>query len=125
MSDNTNDIAEDFSQHVLLYAKGHYGRSGDIIRDLKVLLEKYAMIGDPSDNDVKHLLVSAYIDYGCKKEHIQKEALLDIIGWKWPGYPFLTRTPEQVMIGQLAIAEGKFVNLSKKFPDIHFGKITC
>ena len=117
-----NGPAEGFDQHVILYAKGWYKRSGNIKADLKALLMKYSGSGrgDIPDHDVMQMLVDAFVMYACDNTYNSSEAIMEMLGLKWSkAFARFNRTPEQVMIGSLSIIDGGFVDMGQKF-DISF-----
>ena len=109
------EVPDTFDHHILLYAKNWYKKSGNIIEDLRILLAKYS--GTDVDfitpNLVRECLVSCFNDYApC---YNKDRALLEMLKWGWTGQ-ISSRTPEEVMLGSLSIAEGKYVDPTKLMP---------
>jgi len=113
--------AKGFAQHIILYAKGWYGRSGNILQDIAELLKVYAGLSEPSIRDAKEVLCSAFAEYGRDNYYDMFEAVYEITGWKWESFPPVKRTPEQVMIGKLSIIDGEYVDTSEKL-NVDFSK---
>jgi hypothetical protein len=114
MKPNEEKVPQTFDHHILLYAKGWYNKSGNILEDLKILLSNYAKI-DASTGDVKECLANCFAKY-CP-ESDRGRAIQEMIGWSWYSlYPSIKRTPEQIMIGTLSIADGKYVDPTKLQP---------
>lgn len=109
------EIPNSFDHHILLYAKNWYKESGNIIEDLKVLLAKYAGLDLEyiTDRDIRECLANCFAKY-CP-ECDRGRAIQEMLGWSWANFR-VTRTPEQIMIGLLAIAEGKYVDPTKLLP---------
>lgn len=120
-----NDItSHSFSQQILLYAKNWYGKSGNIIEDLKILFTEWSDIPTEfiTDRDIHTLLVDAFVEYVSLKPFDHKEALQEMLGWRWgrSNSALSDRKPEEVMIGKLSVVDGKYVNKSLIRPDIQF-----
>lgn len=125
------DVRHSVTGHIILYAKGWYGRSGNILVDLQRLVEEVCAL-PKSDNtsNGKECLSRSFatcLPYMCEYDIF--ESIYEMIGWKWEGWnPMLTRTPEQVMIGKLAILSTEYILFCDGKPDdeiladIHFGK---
>ena len=109
------EIPQNFDHHILLYAKHWYKKSNNIIRDLRVLLAEYSgsYYKHITEDDVREALANCFAKYGL--EHERGRAIQEMLGWGWCN-PIFNRTPEQVMIGQLAIAKGKYVDPSELLP---------
>ena len=106
---NSKEIPNNFGHHILLYAKGWYARSGDVLADLRTLLTEYSGT-DPeyiSDSNIRELLCECYLKYA---KHSGRE-LMDMLGWGWI---VIKRTPESIMLSGLSIADGKYVDPTKK-----------
>ena len=116
--------AQGFSQHIVLYAKGWYKSSHkDIIGDLKKLLSVYSNtdLQYISDHDAWEFLCRTFSECVTNKHEIY-DALFEITGRKWAGFEHLSRKPEEVMIGKIAISEGHFVDPESKL-NFTFGEI--
>ena len=107
--------ADGFANQIIIYSKHWYGRTGNVIDDLKRLFAEYT--GNPIDHisecDMWQILTATFEEFVplCARQ----EALFDMLGKKWIGYAeYLTRTPEQIMVGNLAISNGECVDMSKK-----------
>lgn len=113
----TKEIPDTFDHHILLYAKGWYKKSGNIIEDLKKLLSKYAGLYPDHiyEGEIKRCLVDCFAKY-CP-DYERGEAIQEMLGWKWGNNGVVKdRKPEEVMIGKLSIAEGKYVDPTKLLP---------
>ena len=111
------EIPQSFDHHILLYSKNWYKKSGDVIADLRILLAEYAglTIELVSEISIKECLADCWTKY-CP-EFEKGKALQEMLGWTWHHYhPSWNRTPERIMIGTLANAEGKYVDPSKLLP---------
>jgi len=105
-------VPEDFAHHVILYSKGHYGRSGNPIADLKAMLSVYAGIGIEhiSDRDIYDHIADAFAECVHNRYYI-KEAIMEMIGKKWaPPFDRFNGTPEGAMLGKLSIVDGCYVD---------------
>lgn len=108
-----------FENQIILYAKGWYKKSDDVMDDLKTLLSEY--IGqEASLNDVKSILCTCFGKY-CP-EHDRGEAIAEMLGWSWRSAFFEGRTPEQVMVGKLAIADGLYVDTDELLPVLEYSE---
>jgi hypothetical protein len=121
LKDNKNKLADGFSMHVILYAKGWYGNSGNILLDIAKLLMVWSHSPEPSIRDAKEILCRTYAEYGSKNHFDLFEGIYEITGWKWEGFSIPQRKPEEVMIGKLSCLDGYLVDPKQKL-DIHFGK---
>jgi hypothetical protein len=104
------------TNQILLYAKGWYGKSGDIISDIRQIVSKYCMleIQHIPEGDVWELLASTFAEC-VKNEHDVKEAIIDMLGKKWLGFNInFNRKPEDIIIGKLSIVHGEWVNKDEK-----------
>ena len=112
--DDVDQDTEDFTAHIVLYAKGHYGHSGDIIEDLKTLLCEYAGLDRASTSDVWQLLCEAFSRYVTKEFDIA-EGLMEMLGKKRIGFnERLNRKPEEIIIGKLSVIDGCHCHTSIK-----------
>jgi hypothetical protein len=116
MSTQATKPATGVDNQIILYAKHWYGRSDNIINDLKEVICKCCWLDSVSDRDVMELLSRTFSVY-CT-EHDRSEGLFEMLGWKWKGFSEnLQRTPEQVMIGKLSIVKGEYVNKAEMMDD--------
>lgn len=115
LKESKSKVAEGFSQHIILYAKGWYGKGEHILKDLSILLMMYSNSPSPSIGDAKEMLCRTYAEYGSKNSFDLFEAIYEIAGWKWENWSKIgNRAPEQVMIGKLSIIDGEYVDPSQK-----------
>ena len=117
-------IAEDFTQQVLLYSKGWYGRNhvkDHIINDLKTLLASYASIEIEyiSDRDIWEYLTKAYAS--CVSDINMPDSLMEMLGKKWyQDSGIAIRKPEEVIIGALSVAKGELADVTQIIKGIRF-----
>jgi len=112
MNTIVKEVPQTFDHHILLYAKNWYKRSGDILKDLKILLEEYT--GNlMSDSDVRECLCNCYSQYAPMFD--RGRDLQAMLKWGWY-FQMCNRTPEEIMIGSLSIAEGKYVDPTQLLP---------
>jgi len=107
--------ADGFANQIIIYSKHWYGRTGNVIDDLKRLFAEYT--GNPidhiSERDIWEILTATFEEFVPLPA--RQEALFDMLGKKWIGWAeCLNRTPEQIMIGKLTICKGEYVDMSKK-----------
>ena len=109
------EIPQNFYHQILLYAKNWYKRSDNIIEDLKVLLSEYGMIPLEciSDHDIYEALAGCFAEYCPPYE--MREAIQKLAGWHW-WKPQNELKPEEVMLGKLSIAKGKYVDPTQLLP---------
>lgn len=115
--------AQGFSKHIILYAKGWYGKSENgIISDIKQLLAAYARIDQVSDHDVWEMLCRAAAKYLPEfSEQSRHEYLMDMLGKKWTGFnEQLNRKPEEVIIGMLSVTDGEVIDPCGLLPVVLF-----
>ena len=115
MSIIVKEVPRTFDHHILLYAKNWYKRSENIVADLRVLLCEYSALYPEhvSDNDIRRLLCGCWNEYAPWFN--KDEQLQEMLGWSWYNN-FRQRTPEEIMIGSLSIAEGKYVDPTELLP---------
>jgi len=104
------------TNQILLYSKGWYGKSGNIIEDIRTLVSKYCGL-EPryvSERDIFDLLASTFSE--CVHNEFEiTEAIMEMTGKKWLGFNLnLNRKPEEVLVGKISIVDGGFVDMSKK-----------
>jgi len=111
--------ASGLENHVILYAKGHYGNSGNIIEDLREIISTYAWIEleHVSEKDVKKIIISAFERF--VREHDKIQALER--GLSLEPIRILNMNIYESMLGKLSIILGKYCNLDKKL-DLRFDK---
>jgi hypothetical protein len=117
--------ADGVTNQLLLYAKHHYGKSNEacysaegMIKDIETIICKYCGIEDVLQRDIYDIVCRAFAECFVNKYQLG-EALLEIVGKKWDGNMIKNRHPIQVMIGNLAIADGEWVDMAEKM-DFHF-----
>ena len=96
-------MIKNFEDHVILYAKGWYGRSDrGIIPDLSDLLSWYSgtLIADISKNDVMEFLISTFVR--TTKPYHMIEAIKEILIPRFADTQ-LNRSPECILIGKISI----------------------
>lgn len=107
--------ANGFTKHIILYAKGWYGKSGrGVLVDLKDLLMHYASLVHCSDSLLWEALCRAVVEYLPEFNHQrQYEYLLDMLGNKWLGFnKQFTRKPEEIIVGMLSSTEGNVIDIT-------------
>jgi hypothetical protein len=111
------------AQQIILYAKHQYGSSGDEIADIRTLMSLYSGTEEHfiSDGSVREQIIDAFVNY-VSHPHYLKEAIVDALGWGFMAHLHQEHgaKPEHFFLSKLAIIKGKFVDLSKKFPNISF-----
>jgi hypothetical protein len=93
-----------FEDHVILYAKGWYGRSDNgIISDLSALLAAYSNIAPEhvSKNDVIEFIIHAFVR--TAKNIDLYEGIREILIPPFPADSPYHRNPEEVMLGKISI----------------------
>jgi len=118
-----NGPATGLSQQIILYAKHWYGSSGDTIADIKTLMSLYSGTdeGFISEGDIREHIVDTFVNY-VSNPHDLKEGIINALGWGFMAHlhqQYKTK-PEDFFLGKLAIIKGKYVDLSKKIPNISF-----
>jgi len=106
------------SNQILLYAKGWYGKSGNIIDDVRKVVSKYCSIEieHVSKRDVLELLASTFAEC-VKNEYRVREAIIEIAS-RHEGDDFIIkRTNEQIIIGKISVVDGSFVNKDEMMPN--------
>lgn len=103
-----------FGHHVILYAKGWYERSDNILNDLQSLLELYAGT-KVSQLDVKDILCQTFSEYCPSTERAR--AINEMLGWSYHHELNIKRTPEQIMIGLISICDGKYCDPTQCLPE--------
>jgi len=109
--------AKGIDNQIILYAKNWYGRSENIIEDIKTIISKECYIDHVTDYDVYQCLCNVFAEYATKNPVICSQTIMELIG----KYFINCRKPEQIIIGQLSIIDGEFVNMKEK-KDYKFGK---
>lgn len=107
--------ADGFANQVIIYSKHWYGRTDNIIDDLKRLLAEYTgnNIDIISEHDIWQILTATFEEF--VPLYARQEALFEMLGKKWAGFAeYLNRTPEQIMVGNLTICKGECADMSKK-----------
>lgn len=113
--------AEGFTKHIILYAKGWYGRSEDgIINDLRKLLMTSVRLDFVPDCLIWEALCHAAAEYLPEfNEQVRYHYVMDMLGKKWIGFnEQLNRKPEEVIIGMLSITDGDVIDVT----DVMAGK---
>jgi len=90
----------------VIYAKHWYGRSRNIVQDLRRVLATYSSIDLQfvHERDVLAILCGAVAK--IHNRHFIQEALIEMVGKKWEGFnDSFQRAPEQVMVGQLSVSD--------------------
>jgi hypothetical protein len=114
----------DLSKHFVLYAKYWYGRSGNIIEDLRRLLSVYAGLDLDmvTENDVYEVLCQTWAEC-VVHPRVRTEGVLEMIGKRAYG---INRKPEDIIIGGLSVSDPKDYGLepndTKELLDIRFGE---
>jgi hypothetical protein len=101
-------------QNIILYAKGWYGRSGNIIDDLcKILSELTAVTYEYySKADAMELLIHTFEEYVNENQRIDAMKHCFV----YPTNDLLHLEMEQAMIGKLSIVSGRYVDLKETIP---------
>ena len=108
-------MADGFGNQIIIYSKHWYGRSGDVIEDLRKMLAVYTGndIEHLSEGDIWQILTATFEEF--VPLWTRQDALFDMLGKKWAGWAdMLQRPPESIMVGCLAIIKGKYVDMSKQ-----------
>ena len=108
-----SEVPQHFGHQILLYAKHWYAKSDDgVMADLKTLLSEY--IGQEAiERDVREILANTFGEY-CPR-YLKGRAIQEMLGWGWLCHTN-PRKPEEVMIGALAVADGKYVDPTQLLP---------
>ena len=106
---DSTEIRHSFCAHVVLYAKGWYGETNNIIDDLRKLLSEYSML-EPQflpDNDIREFIVETFV--ATVRPHLQTRILTEAFGWSW--HPEnLRRSSEETLIGNISVCEGEWAH---------------
>lgn len=96
----------EFTDHVILYAKGWYGKSNNgIISDLSVLLSKYSNIEGEyiSKRDIMEFIISAFVKTTQSTPINISDALKEILIPLFPVDSKYFRSPESILIGKISV----------------------
>jgi hypothetical protein len=130
--DTRIDVMNSCTEHIILYAKHQYGKSGNVVEDLRLILGEVCNVPTECmrERDVHECLAAAWSELApVIGYHNLREGLLEMLGWKWPAGTGMERTPEEVMMGRLGqisprdvkFLEGKGVDESR-MASHRFGK---
>ena len=106
-------------KHIILYAKGWYGKSDKgIISDLSEIMVKVCALPLEciSKYDVIDVIIDTFSIY--VSESLRQEALREILSNRFQC--IMNRTPEEIMLGKISLVRGNYVDMSAKLPDIFF-----
>ena len=131
--DQRIDVMDSCTEHVILYAKNWYGKTGrknHVVEDLREILGLVTGMSTLNENhftkgDVRRCLVNAWAECSPVMSEMERStAMLQMLDWGWS----CDSTPEEVICGKLSIlspskvkfVEGKTVD-EKRMMDIRFG----
>ena len=125
MSDQPERPSE-FVNQFIIYAKHWYGHSGNILKDLQLIMWRLCGEGTSSIRDVWHILghAAAYA-LQFDNKYVASEFVLEMLGEKWGKGDMLTRPPEAVIMSHLAILEKQHFDFDKKWEDFSITEKYC